>query len=194
MGNRILWVTSGVVVFLEACGAPATALRPSHPFDQVDSTNDGFSANVYKNIVRARVIESFERLGGGDASKALALMADDVHYRFEGNHALGGERVSKQGVEKWFGRLLRLFRSHFVMRSVEVKGGPWRSTVYAVFDDHVSPVKGTPYVNHCVQIIELRWGKAIRVRTYLDTARIEAALQEMARAGIGEAAAAPIVE
>src|ERR1043165_8828182 len=73
----------------------------------VDSTADGFSLNVFRNIVRSKVIDAFTRMSEGDASGALALMREDVKYRFEGDHALGGERVSRAGVEKWFGRLFR---------------------------------------------------------------------------------------
>jgi ketosteroid isomerase-like protein len=159
-----------------------------------DSTADGFSMNVYRNTVRAKVIHAFERLSARDASAALDLMADDVHYWFSGDHALGGERVTRGGVEKWFGRLFRMFRSHFVIHSVEVAGWPWSSTVVAVFDDHVTPAVGTPYVNHCVQLTKLRWGRATEIRTYVDTARIEAVLAVLAANGFDEATAPPIVE
>ena len=159
-----------------------------------DSTADGLSLNVYRNTVRSKVIHAFERLSERDASAALDLMADDVHYWFSGHHALGGERVTKTGVEKWFGRLFRLFKSHFVLRSVEVAGWPWDSTVTTVFEDHVTPAFGTPYVNPCVQVTRLRWGKAVKIRTYVDTGRIEAVLGELAANGVVEASAPPILE
>ena len=159
-----------------------------------DSTADGFSMNVYRNTVRAKIIHAFEDLNDGDSSTALDLMADDVHYWFSGDHALGGERVTKAGVEKWFKRLFRLFKSRFVIRSVQVAGWPWSSTAVTVFDDHVTPAFGAPYVNHCVQVTTLHWGKAVAIRTYVDTARIEAVLALLASHGIAEAAAAPILE
>lgn len=98
-------------------------------------------------------------------------MAPDVQYTFEGAHSLGGTRVSRAGVEKWFARLLRLLPGKFTLRSVEV--APWRSTVYTVFEDVVTPQYGEPYRNHGVQIVELRWGSAVRIHTYVDTAKVE---------------------
>ena len=65
----------------------------------VDATRDGFSFNPYHYIVRQKVLRSFAHLSVGDASEALALMARDVTYTFEGEHALGGTRISRAGVE-----------------------------------------------------------------------------------------------
>lgn len=184
----------GLVFLVCGCVSRATALTPSTPADPPDSTDDGFSLSPYRAIVRGKVLRSFERLSEGDASVALGLMADDVHYRFEGDHALGGERVSRRGMELWFSRLFRLLKSRFVIRSVEVSGWPWATTVYTVFDDHVTPLVGTPYVNHGVQVAELEWGKAVRIRTFIDTARMVDALDEIAASGVAEAHAAPICE
>lgn len=160
---------------------------------EVDATSDGGSLNVYRNIVRSRVIQAFSRMSEGDSSAALALMDDHVHYWFSGQHALGGERTSKAAIAKWFERLFRLFESRFVVRSVEVAGWPWSSTVVTVFEDHVRPRGGTAYVNPCVQVTRLRWGKAVAIRTYVDTARIEHALSELFANGVAEAHAPPIV-
>jgi ketosteroid isomerase-like protein len=174
--------------------ATLTSPTPSSTLPPTDATADGFSANVYRNVVRSKVIRAFERLSERDAHAALDLMDEDVHYWFSGSHALGGERVTKRGVAKWFDRLFRMFRSTFVLRSVEVAGWPWRSTVVTVFEDHVEAAVGTPYVNHCVQVTKLRWGKAVEIRTYVDTARIEAMLSMLAESGVDEARAPPIVE
>ena len=154
----------------------------------------GFDWNPYRAIVRRKVLNSFARLSEGDASAALALMAPTVQYTFEGSHALGGTRHSRDAVEKWFGRLLRLLPGRFAIRSVEVAGGPWRSTVYTVFEDVVQPAHGDAYRNHGVQVVELRWGTAVRVHTYVDTARVAAALQTLLEAGVAEAGAPPITD
>jgi ketosteroid isomerase-like protein len=183
------------VLVATGCARSDMVMAPREPSPPpTDSTADGFSVNVYRNVVRGKVIHAFERLSEQDASAALDLMAEDVHYWFSGHHALGGERVSKAGVERWFGRLFRLFKSHFVLKSVEVAGWPWDSTVVTVFDDHVTPPFGEAYVNPCVQVTRLRWGKAVAIRTYVDTGRIEAVLGELAAHGIEEAAAPPILE
>jgi ketosteroid isomerase-like protein len=162
--------------------------------ERVDSTHAGFSLNVFKSIVRGKVLRSFEQLSRGDPSVALALMSPEVEYTFEGAHALGGTRTTRLGVEKWFGRLLRLLPGRFTIRRVEVAGWPWRATVYTTFEDAVSPAYGPPYRNRGVQIAELAWGKAVRIHTFVDTARIEGALRALAAHGVAEAAAPPILE
>lgn len=177
-----------------AHGAAARGAEGVEHMEKVDETHDGFSLDVYRNIVRGKVIDSFAHLSQGDASRALGLMATDVEYTFEGSHALGGTRVSRAGVEKWFARLLRLLPGKFTLRSVEVVGAPWRSTVYTVFEDVVTPQYGEPYRNHGVQIVELRWGTAVRIHTYVDTAKVAHALRLLAEQGVSEASAPPIVE
>jgi ketosteroid isomerase-like protein len=160
----------------------------------VDGTHDGFSLNVYRNVVRGKVLRSFAALSERDPSLALALMSPDVEYTFEGSHALGGTRTSRAGVEKWFARLLRLLPGTFTITSVEVVGWPWRSTVYTVFEDTVAPAYGETYRNHGIQVIDLEWGKAVRIHTYVDTATVERALRILAEHGFTEASAPPILE
>ena len=159
-----------------------------------DATDDGLQLNPYHAVVRRKVIDSFRRLNERDPSAALALMADDVRYTFSGDHALGGTRVSRAGVEKWFGRLLRLFRSTFRLQSVRVVGWPWNTEVFNVFEDRVVPAVGEPYVNRGVQVVRLRWGRAVRIETWVDTARVVRLLDALAAHGVEEAHAAPICE
>jgi ketosteroid isomerase-like protein len=191
----LAFLAGALVVTLSGC-AHGAAGRGGAGLAQepVDATHDGFSLDPYRAVVRARVVEGFRRLSEGDASYVLGLMADDVEYTFEGRHALGGTRVSKAGVTRWFARLLRLIPGRFTLRSVEVAGGPWASTVTTVFEDVVTPLKGAPYRNHGVQVAELRWGQVVRVHTYVDTALVEAALATMAAQGVEEAALPPITD
>jgi ketosteroid isomerase-like protein len=160
----------------------------------VDATRDGFSFNPYRYIVRQKVLRSFAHLSVGDASEALALMARDVTYTFEGEHALGGTRISRAGVEKWFARLLRLLPGRFQIRRIDVIGMPWRTRVYTVFEDTVTPAFGAPYVNQGVQVVELVWGRAKRIHTYVNTAKMRHALDVLAEHGVLEARADPIAE
>jgi ketosteroid isomerase-like protein len=198
MHELLGWViATGVLVLLSSGCASGAAARGGVGLlanEPVDATTDGFALDPWRAIVRAKVIEGFARLSVGDPSYVLGLMADEVEYTFEGRHALGGTRVSKRGVERWFTRLLRLLPGTFTLRSVELRGGPAACTVYTVFEDQVTPLVGTPYRNHGVQIAELRWGKVVRVHTYVDTGLVEAALRAMREAGIEEAGAAPITE
>lgn len=164
------------------------------PNTEIDHTDDGFSLNPFRAVVRGKVLHSFERLSQGDPSAALALMDDEVEYTFEGEHALGGTRVSKAGVARWMDRLLRLLPGQFEIQSVEVVGWPWRATVYVVFEDRVAPAIGAPYRNHGVQVVDLEWGRAVRIHTYVDTSKLERALEVMAKEGIAEAQAEPITD
>ncbi len=199
MGELTGWVIAGVLVVLLvttgcAGGAAARGGAGLVPGEPVDATTDGFALDPWRAIVRAKVIEGFARLSAGDPSAVLGLMADDVEYTFEGRHALGGTRVSKRGVERWFARLLHLIPGRFTLRSVELRGGPAACIVYTVFEDQVTPLVGAPYRNHGVQVAELRWGTVVRVHTYVDTALVEAALSTMRAAGVEEAGAPPITE
>src|SRR5207248_219035 len=129
-----IWV--GLTSAATGCATPGAHMKaPPVVAPPTDSTHDGFSLNVYRNVVRSKVLHSFAELSRDNPRAALTLMADEVHYRFEGAHALGGERITRRGVEKWFGRLQRLLKNHFVIRSVEVTGWPWSSTVYTRFEN-----------------------------------------------------------
>jgi ketosteroid isomerase-like protein len=175
-------------------GAQGVSMTAATSDEPVDSTDDGFSLGPFRAVVRGKVLSSFERLSEGDASRALGLMAPDVTYTFEGSHALGGTRTSRAAVERWFARLLRLLPGKFTIRSVEVVGWPWRATVYTVFEDVVHPAFGEPYRNHGVQVTDLEWGTAVRIHTYVDTAKVERALRTLAEHGVAEAEAPPIVD
>jgi ketosteroid isomerase-like protein len=164
------------------------------PATPVDATHDGASLDPFRYVVRRKVLRSFERLSAGDPSAALRLMADDVTYTFAGDHALGGTRTSRAAVERWFHRLLRLLPGRFTIRSVQVVGWPARAVVYTVFEDVVHPAFGEPYRNQGVQVVELRWGKAVHIHTYVDTALVTRALAVLAAHGVTEAAAPPILE
>ena len=163
--------------------------------DAVDATHDGVTLNPYHAIVRGKVLRAFRGLTAHDPAPALATMANDVHYTFEGEgHALAGTRVTRAGVEKWFGRLFRLLPGAFVIRSVEVTGFPWSTRVVTTFAHEVTPPHEPPYLGEGVQIVELSWGEAKTIRTYVDTDRLVRTLDAMAAEGVAEAKAAPILE
>jgi len=171
-------------------GAPSEAELAA-----VDSTHDGVTLNPYHAIVRGKVLRAFRGLTAHDAAPVLSLMAKDVHYTFEGDgHALSGTRVTRAGVERWFGRLFRLLPGPFVLRSVEVTGYPWSTRVVTTFAHRVDPPNEPSYMGEGVQIVDLAWGEAKTIHTYVDTARLVRTLDAMAAAGNAEAHAAPILE
>ncbi len=159
-----------------------------------DQTADGLVLNPYHRVVRGKVLHGFDQLNQRDPSAVLALMNDDVHYTFEGDHALGGTRVTRVGVEKWFGRLLRLLESTFAIKAITVVGWPWATQVFVTFEDAVKTAAGDAYVNHGFQVIDLKWGGVTGIHTYVDTAKLSGALIRLGAAGNAEAVAAPILE
>jgi ketosteroid isomerase-like protein len=157
-----------------------------------DHTDGAWTLNPYHAVVRRKVLSAFSAMNRRDFEVALGLMAEDVHYCFEGEHALGGERFTRAGVRRWFDRLWRLLHSDFHVYSVAVTGFPWDTTVVVRFADHARPAVGAPYVNHGVQVSRLRWGKVVDVYTAVDAQKLATVLAAMAVAGVAEAAAPPI--
>ena len=149
---------------------------------------------MYKTLVRRRVRAIVDALSRGDYTVALGGLADDVHHGFAGDHALGGERHSRDAVQRWFERPFRLFELRFEIRRVSVSGPPWRMAVAVEWLADVRPKAGEPYINEGAHIIEIRRGKVVYFHAYEDSQKVAHACQRMADAGIEEAAAAPIID
>ena len=151
-----------------------------------------FYWNPYKIILRKKIINGFAEFSKGNYKPLLDLYADDVHQTFEGNHALGGERFSKDKVEQWFQRFVRLIPSRFTIEDVIVQGGPWNTAAVVVFSDSVNIPGVEPYVNNGIMHVKIKWGKANDVHIYVDTAKIIYALNKLYESGVEEAGAKPI--
>jgi ketosteroid isomerase-like protein len=148
---------------------------------------------MYKTIARRKVQGTFDALGRGDWEAALADVADDVHHVFPGEHALGGERHSKEAMGRWFERLYRLIPDlRFEVHAVAVRGWPWDMWVAVQWTDFGRNADGVAYENEGAHWIRLQRGKARYIHAYLDTQSLAASCERMAAAGIEEAAAAPI--
>jgi ketosteroid isomerase-like protein len=145
-------------------------------------------------FVRRRICAIFDGLSRGDYSVALGGLADDVHHVFAGDHALGGERHSRDGVRRWFERLFRLFELRFDVRQVIMSGPPWDLVVAVEWLAHATPRAGDPYLNPGAHIIRIRRGRVVYFHAYEDSQKVAEACRQMADAGIEEAAAAPIVD
>ena len=85
---------------------------------------------VYHTFVASIARKNFERVNQKDFAAILADCAPDIHHRFAGDHALGGERNDRTALQKWFERLGRL-GPHLTLtvRDVWVKGWPWDTTI-----------------------------------------------------------------
>lgn len=148
--------------------------------------------NSYKIVLKRKIINGFNALNCGDYQPVTALFADNVHYWFSGVSAVGGERHSRKACEAWFVRLLKLLPGQFSIQNMQITGMPWATTVVTRFQDVVTPQLGAHYTNEGIQVICIRWGKAVSVRTYVDTLKVNNALKYMADNGVTEASVKPI--
>jgi ketosteroid isomerase-like protein len=148
---------------------------------------------IYRAIVKRKARGIFDALSRGDVEAVTADLADDVHHVFAGDNALGGERHSRAAFEQWLRRLYRLIPEiEFEVLDIAVRGWPWDTALAVEWTDRGRAADGTPYVNEGAHWIRLRWGKASEVHGHLDTEKLTRLLDEMAAAGIDEAAATPI--
>jgi ketosteroid isomerase-like protein len=153
-----------------------------------------FSINPYRWVLKLKIIKGFEELNLRNYTYLTGLFADNVIYEFEGDHTLGGTRISKKGVEKWFDRLFRLLPSKFIVNSITVSGSMWNTTTIIEFTDTVTPHFGQSYTNNGIQIVKLRFGKAYKIHTYVNTQKIITALNILYENGVLEAKADKIEE
>jgi ketosteroid isomerase-like protein len=148
---------------------------------------------MYKAIARRKAEATFDALSRGDWESALKDVAPDVHHVFPGDNAIGGERHSKEAMQRWFERLHRLIPDlHFDVRRISVKGWPWDMMVAVEWSDHGHASDGVAYENEGAHWIRLQRGKATYIHAYLDTEKVTAICDRLAQAGIAEAAAEPI--
>jgi ketosteroid isomerase-like protein len=148
---------------------------------------------MYHSIVRQVIIQGFESLSKGDYDALLKQFSPQVHYLFEGQHAMGGERHSLTAVRQWFQRIFRLFPGlQFKVNRVVVSGWPWDTTAAVQLQVAGQLRNGAAYQNGLVQFLKLRWGKVVDVYTLENLQTLMAALDTLAKQGVDEATAAPI--
>ncbi|MGZ5362179.1 MAG: nuclear transport factor 2 family protein [Solirubrobacterales bacterium] len=81
---------------------------------------------MWKTIASRKAAGVFEALSEGRWRDTLGDIAPDVHHRFPGDNALGGERHSRAAMERWFERLFTVFPDlSFEVESIWVSGPPW---------------------------------------------------------------------
>jgi ketosteroid isomerase-like protein len=148
---------------------------------------------MYHAIVRKIITQGFRDLSQGNYEAVLSRFAPDVHFVFEGEHALGSELHRLESVRQWFQRVFRLFPGlQFRVRQVIVSGWPWDTLAVTHLQVEATLQNGLRYQNSVVQIVRLRWGQVVDDYVLENTQKLVAALEEQARAGIVEALAAPI--
>ena len=119
---------------------------------------------MYHAIVKRIALQNFLRVNRKDYAPILKSCSPDVHHRFGGHHALGGERHDREALGRWFERLGRLAPTlQLTVHDVWVKGVPWNTTVIMRWSAVQNLPDGSPYKNHGVHIIRAL-GQSVRYR------------------------------
>jgi len=74
-----------------------------------------------------------------------------------------------------------------------VKGWPWATTVIIQWTGTASTPNGSPYHQHGVHIVTLRWGTVTSIDANEDSQAVTEQMAALAAAGVDEAAAEPIL-
>lgn len=145
-------------------------------------------------IIARKTRQTFERVNAHDYEAIAKDLRPDIHHRFAGDHALGGERHDKEHVVLWFERLGRVMPSlDLTPTDIWIKGGLRKAVVIARWTARATLQDGTLYKNHGVHVIHLKNLKVASIDVNEDSQAVERALARQANAGIEEATAAPIV-
>ena len=149
---------------------------------------------MYHAIVKRIARKNFLRVNEKDFDALLKDCVPDVHHRFGGSHALGGERHDREALRQWFGRLGRLGKHlSLTVEDVWVKGLPHDTTIIIRWSATDTPPDGFDYRNHGVHVVRMKWGKIIGIDANEDSQAVAENLARMAALGFAEAAAGPIV-
>ena len=63
---------------------------------------------IFHKIIEQQTRRTFDRVNAHDYDAILAGALPDIHHRFAGEHALGGERNDVAHMRLWFERLGRV--------------------------------------------------------------------------------------
>lgn len=149
---------------------------------------------MYHAIVKRIAKKNFLRVNQKDYTSLLKDCAPNVHHRFGGQHALGGERHDREALGKWLSRLGRLGPGlTLTVHDVWVKGWPGDTVIIVRWSGADTLPDGSPYKNHGVHIIRMRWGKIVDIDANEDSQAVAESLKMRAAYGVEEAAAPPIV-
>jgi ketosteroid isomerase-like protein len=150
---------------------------------------------MYHRIVAAKVRQAFADLSAGKPDPLGEVMAPRFTYRFYGEHALPGERHTREALRRWTDRVARLLPGgRFQVHDVIVAGWPWNTRIATRVTVRATLPGGVPYENVFMQTIRMRWGRITEVHTLEDTAVLTRALDALAASGVAEAHAAPITD
>lgn len=149
---------------------------------------------MYHSIVKTIARKNFLRVNNKDFDALLKDCAPDIHHRFGGNHALGGERHDREALRQWFARLGRIGTTLKInVHDIWVKGMPWNTTIIIRWSATQEMPDKSPYLNRGVHIVRMAWGKIVDIDANEDSQIVAESLKVLAAHGNAEALAAPIV-
>jgi ketosteroid isomerase-like protein len=126
---------------------------------------------VYRLLVQRLTRFALARLRRGDARALLALMTEDVHFRFLGQHSWSADYRSKRQVRMWLDRYKRA-RLELEPHEIVVSGPPWNTVICTRFTDRATDVNGNViYENEGVLFDRTVWGRIVEHISYEDTQR-----------------------
>lgn len=149
---------------------------------------------MYHAIVKRIAKKNFERVNQRNFDSLLKDCVPNIHHRFGGTHALGGERHDREALGRWLGRLARLgTKLHLTVTDIWVKGLPHNTTIIVRWTATDELPDGSRYHNHGVHIIKMRWGKITDIDANEDSQAVAESLKMRAAHGVAEATAPQIV-
>lgn len=150
--------------------------------------------SLYHAIVRRVAKKNFMRVNQKDYEALLKDCVPSIHHRFGGKHALGGERHDREALRRWFGRLGRLGPTlTLTVNDVWVNGWPHDTTIFIRWAATQDLPDGSPYHNHGVHVVRMRWGKIVDIDANEDSQAVADSLKIWAAHGVEEALADPIL-
>jgi ketosteroid isomerase-like protein len=149
---------------------------------------------MHHPIVRRRSHRLYAALSAGDPVPMLDAFGKRFAYTFVGqDHPLSGTRRTRDHMSAQLDRVLRLFPGiRFQVADVLVTGPLWDTRVAVVGSIHAALPDGSAYHNDLVQLLRLRWGRVVRVWTFVDTHRLTDAFDRLKSCGVAEAGAPPV--
>lgn len=149
---------------------------------------------MYHAIVKRIARKNFLRVNQKDYEALLKDCAPNVYHRFGGQHALSGERHDRSALRLWFDRLGRLGPGlTLTVQDVWVKGWPANTVIIIRWSATDVLPNGSPYRNHGVHIVRMRWGKIVEIDANEDSQAVAESLKMRAEYGVEEAMA-PAIE
>lgn len=148
---------------------------------------------MYHTIVKSIARKNFEKVNTKQYDSLLASCDPKIRHRFGGAHALGGTRHDRQALKRWFERLGRVMPTlRLSVTDVWAQGWPNDTIVIVRWTGTAALADGSPYRNHGVHVIAMRWGKVVDIDANEDSEAVANGLAIQAAHGILEAGALPI--